>query len=131
MSGLARDFRTWQAVVAVGVEVHLWRMEVRLRRPLLVRAQPRPASLERAAPDFATEMLAIGRGPPLAPAPTFDVPMFDSPLQSAANTANSTASIGGKVAAAFSAAASFFSTTPCSSRCCCCRRRSLRGSVEL
>ena len=33
--------------------------------------------------------------------------MFDSPLQSAANTANSTASIGGKVTAAFSAAASF------------------------
>ena len=33
--------------------------------------------------------------------------MFDSPLQSAANSTTSTASIGGKVAAAFSAAASF------------------------
>ena len=96
-----------------------------------MRAQQRPASLERAAPDFAAEMLAVVRGPPLAPAPTFDAPMFDSPLQSAANTANSTASIGGKVAAAFSAAASFFSTTPRSFRCCCCCRGSLRGGVGL
>ena len=53
LSGLARDVHTWQAVVAVGIEVHLWRMEVRLWRPLLVRAQPRRASLERAPPDFA------------------------------------------------------------------------------
>ena len=52
-----------------------------------LRAGPPPWRMERAAPDFATEMFAIGRGPPLAPAPTFDVPMFDSPLQSAANTA--------------------------------------------
>ena len=34
--------------------------------------------------------------------------MFDSPLQSAANSTTSTATIGGKVVAAFSAAASFF-----------------------
>ena len=34
--------------------------------------------------------------------------MFDSPLQSAANSTISTATIGGKVAAAFSAAASYF-----------------------
>ena len=105
LSGLARDFRTWQAVVAVGVEVHLWRMEVRLRRPLLVRAQPRPASLERAAPDFAAEMLAVVRGPPLAPAPTFDAPMFDSPLQSAARPIASTSAITAEVADVFSATA--------------------------
>ena len=49
LSALARDFRPWQAVAAVGVEVHLWRVEVRLRRQLLVHIQPRPASL-RAAP---------------------------------------------------------------------------------
>ena len=74
LSGLARDVRTWQAVVAVGIEVHLWRMEVRLRRPPLVRAQPRPASLERAPPDFPPEMLAVVRGPPLAPAPLLTLP---------------------------------------------------------
>ena len=108
LSGLARDFCTWQAVVAVGVKVHVWRMKVLLWRPLLVRAQPRPASLERAAPDFAPEKRAVVTARALAPAPTFDAPMFDSPLQSAANSTISTATIGGKVAAAFSAAASNF-----------------------
>ena len=49
LSRLACDFLTWQAVVAVGVEVHLWQLEVQLRRPLLVRACPRPAS-PRVAP---------------------------------------------------------------------------------
>ena len=35
----------WQAVIAVGVEVHLWRVEVQLRRPPFVRSLPRPALL--------------------------------------------------------------------------------------
>ena len=42
--------------------------------PPLVRAQPRPASLERAPPDFPPEMLAVVRGPPLAPAPLLTLP---------------------------------------------------------
>ena len=46
---LACDIHMWQAVVAVGIEVHLWRLEVQLRRPVLVRAQLRPASLRVAA----------------------------------------------------------------------------------
>ena len=44
LSRLARDICPWQAVVAVGVEVHLWRVEVQLGDCILVRARPRPAS---------------------------------------------------------------------------------------
>ena len=45
---LTRVIRTWQAVVAVGVDSHLWRLEALQRRPLPVRAQPRTATLRAA-----------------------------------------------------------------------------------
>ena len=77
LSGLARDFRPWQAVAAVGVEVHLWRVEVQLRRPLLVRAQPRPTS-PRVAPHRLCPAACCRRLPrcrllhPLLMLPAFD-----------------------------------------------------------
>ena len=49
LSRLARDFLTWQAVVALGVVVHLWRLEVQQWRQLLVRARPQTASPHVAA----------------------------------------------------------------------------------
>ena len=108
LSRLACDNHMWQAVVAVGDEVHRWRLEVQLWRPAPVRAQLFFA-LSRSAPHPLCPS-ACPRQPPcsLHLQPTHPCPAFDLLLHSAARPTGVITTVGSAVAAAFSAAAQDF-----------------------
>ena len=108
LSRLACDNQMWQAVVAVGDEVHRWRLEVQLWRPAPVRAQLFFA-LSRSAPHPLCPS-ACPRQPPcsLHLQPTHPCPAFDLLLHSAARPTGVITTVGSAVAAAFSAAAQDF-----------------------
>ena len=131
LSGLARDVRTWQAVVAVGIEVHLWRMEVRLRRPLVARAQPRPASLDRAAPDFGPEMLAVVRGRPWHLHPLLTLPSSIRRCRAPPARPPAPSPSAPRSAPPSPPPPASFSTTRCSSSLLQPPPRSLQGTLEL
>ena len=103
LSALARDFRPWQAVAAVGVEVHLWRVEVRLRRQLLVHIQPRPASLRAAPHRLCPCRMSSPAAALLAAAHPSHCPAFDVLLYRPARPTTVTTVAGTEVAGVSSA----------------------------